>query len=77
MILPGIADLATLRAVSALAGEVEVAVPSQTTTNTLLPKGSTTWAMQRRPRLQPERIANIPAGTAILIAGTQLSRVHL
>ncbi|MHB1534751.1 MAG: type IV secretory system conjugative DNA transfer family protein [Acidimicrobiales bacterium] len=77
VVLPGIADLATLRAISALAGDVDVPTPSQTATNTLLPKGSTTWSVQRRPRLPPDQVAASPPGTAILITGTHLTRVHL
>ena len=77
LILPGIADTATLKAISTLAGETDVPVVSTNTTNTVLRRSSTTWSTRRQPRLPADQIANTPAGTAILINGTRLSRVAL
>lgn len=79
LVLPGIADVATLKAVSALAGEVDIAVRSDT--NSYGPRwnrsAGITWTTRRQPRLPIDHIANLTPGTAILISGTKLSRVAL
>jgi type IV secretory pathway TraG/TraD family ATPase VirD4 len=81
LMLPGIADFGTLRAISALAGDIDVPVRSVTRANALLsrqfPQRSTTWTTRRQPRLPPDAIATSPRGTATLIVGTYLSRVVL
>lgn len=74
VILPGIADTATLRSISALAGEIDVPVQSVNRTNAIVPKGSTTWTTHRRPRLPVDKLASGTPGTAILISGTHLIR---
>ena len=70
-------DTATLKAVATLAGEVDVPVPSRTSTDTLLRRSSTTWALQRRPLLPPDRVTALPPGTALLISGSTVRRVGL
>jgi type IV secretion system protein VirD4 len=75
LVLPGIADTATLKAISTLAGDIDQPVRSDAATNTVISKTSTTWTTQRRPRLPPDQIASGPPGTAILLSGSHLSRV--
>lgn len=77
IVLPGIADVDTLKAISALAGDTDVTVASETATNTLIPKRSVTWSLRRQPALPPERVAAGPPGTAILISGARLARVAI
>lgn len=79
LILGGIADPATLKAVNTLAGDIDVPVPTTSTTRQGLirQQHSTSWTTRRQPVLPPERIANLAPGTALLVRGTQLTRVHL
>lgn len=77
LVLPGVADTATLKSISALAGDIDVPSKSVSRTDDLFPKGSTTWASQRRPRLPVDQVAAGAAGTAILINGTTLCRVRI
>ena len=77
IILPGIADLPTLKAISALAGDIDVPVRSTTRENNLLGLGrsSTTTATRRQPLLPVDAIAGLATGTALLITGSRISRV--
>ena len=79
VVLPGIADLATLRSVSALAGEVDVMVESVTVNwDVVLPKDhSRTYSTRRQPRLPVDAVARFSPGNALLISGTNLSWVRL
>jgi hypothetical protein len=77
VVLPGVADLATLKAISALAGEVDVKVSSSTVSRGWPRQASTTWSLRRQPRLPVDAIARGASGTALLISGTRLSQVWL
>lgn len=78
VVLPGVADMGTLKAISALAGEVDVRVSSQTVEGVLWRRHvSTTWSLRRQPRLPVDAIAQGKPGTALLISGTRLARVWL
>jgi len=78
LVLPGVADLATLKAISALAGEMDVTVRSTTVDRGLLPKhASTNWSLRRQPRMPVDAVARGRAGTALLISGTHLVQVWL
>lgn len=75
VVLPGIGDTVTLRAIRILAGDTDIAVQSVNATDTLIPKSSTTWSTQRRPRLPEDRIAHGQSGTAILISGAHIQQI--
>lgn len=75
LVLPGIADTVTLKAISTLAGEIDVPVMSTNTTNTLIRHSTVTRSTRRQARLPADQIASGPPGTAILISGTNLARV--
>ncbi len=75
IVLPGIADTTTLKAISGLAGDIDHPVKSTSIDSHY--KTSTTWTTQRRPRLPIDAIAAGQPGTALLIQGTTLSRVFL
>ena len=78
VVLPGIADLATLQAVSALAGEVDVPVRSVTKAHWVSKQWpTTTWSVRRQARLPVGAVANFPAGNGLLVSGTGLSWVAL
>jgi type IV secretory pathway TraG/TraD family ATPase VirD4 len=78
LILAGLADLTTLKAISALAGEVDVNVRSNTVSRGFRQRqSSTTWSLRRQPRLPVDAIARGRPGTALLISGTFLTRVWL
>jgi type IV secretion system protein VirD4 len=72
LLLPGVADPATLKAISTLAGHVEEPVRSRTTGWT---QSSTSWTTRRQPRLPEDRIANLPIGTGLLVNGSSVGRV--
>ncbi|HEY1567829.1 MAG TPA: type IV secretory system conjugative DNA transfer family protein [Solirubrobacteraceae bacterium] len=66
MLLPGVADLETLRYFSGLAGEEE----TRETTRTLdAGGGSRTIGVRRRPLVAPEALRQMPAGRALLLYG--------
>jgi type IV secretion system protein VirD4 len=66
MLLPGVADLDTLRYFSGLAGEEEV----RDTTRTWSAEGSSrTSGLKRRPLVAPEALRQLPAGHALLLYG--------
>jgi type IV secretory pathway TraG/TraD family ATPase VirD4 len=79
LVLPGIADLTTLKAISALAGEMDVMTSSTTVNHGLFSKkhASTTWSSRRQPSLPVDAIARGRPGTAVLISGTRLRQVWL
>lgn len=77
LVLPGIADTTTLKAISTLAGEIDTPVRSRTRTDTLISTGSTTWTTHRRPRLPANEVASGRPGTAILISGTHPLRIRI
>lgn len=66
MLLPGVADLETLRYFSGLAGEEEARERSYTTG-----AGGTTrsFARRRRPLMAPEALRQLPGGQALLLYG--------
>jgi type IV secretion system protein VirD4 len=74
LLLPGVADPATLKSISTLAGHVDVPVRSRTTG---WHQSSTSWTTRRQPRLPEDRIANLPAGTALLVSGSAVGRVAI
>jgi type IV secretory pathway TraG/TraD family ATPase VirD4 len=75
VVLPGIADPATLKNISTLAGEIDVLVTSTSRENRILGRSTTTTSSRRQKRLPEDTIANQPPGTAILISGTSIQRV--
>jgi type IV secretion system protein VirD4 len=78
LVLPGIADLATLRQVSALAGEIDVPVTSHSHDNALWGgRTSTNTNPQRRPRLPIDTIAQGTPGQALWINRTRPATVGL
>jgi type IV secretion system protein VirD4 len=66
MLLPGVADLDTLRYFSGLAGEEEV---RDTTRTTGAGGGSRTTGVKRRPLVAPEALRQLPAEHALLLYG--------
>ena len=66
MLLPGVADLDTLRYFSGLAGEEEA---RETTRTVGSGGGSRTMGVRRRPLVAPEALRQLPAGRALLLYG--------
>jgi type IV secretion system protein VirD4 len=66
MLLPGVADLETLRYFSGLAGEEEA---RETTRTVQAGGGSRTIGVRRRPLVAPEALRQLPAGHALLLYG--------
>ncbi|MGO9959729.1 MAG: type IV secretory system conjugative DNA transfer family protein [Solirubrobacteraceae bacterium] len=66
MLLPGVADLDTLRYFSGLAGEEEM---SEITRTTGAGGASRTSGVRRRPLIAPEALRELPAGHALLLYG--------
>jgi type IV secretion system protein VirD4 len=66
MLLPGVADLDTLRYFSGLAGEEEA---RETTRTVGSGGGSRTIGVRRRPLIAPEALRQLPAGAALLLYG--------
>ena len=66
MLLPGVADLDTLRYFSGLAGEEET---RETTRTVDAGGGSRTIGVRRRPLVAPEALRQLPAGRALLLYG--------
>ena len=67
LVLPGIGDTRTLQALSAIAGEADVAVRS--TSRSRLGRRSTTTSSRRRPRLGVDEVARGRPGQALLLRG--------
>jgi type IV secretion system protein VirD4 len=66
MLLPGVADLETLRYFSGLAGEEET---RETTRTVAAGGGSRTIGVRRRPLVAPEALRQLPPGHALLLYG--------
>ncbi len=66
MLLPGVADLDTLRYFSGLAGEEET---RETTRTVDAGGGSRTIGVRRRPLVAPEALRQLPPGHALLLYG--------
>ncbi|HTU94691.1 MAG TPA: type IV secretory system conjugative DNA transfer family protein [Solirubrobacteraceae bacterium] len=66
MLLPGVADLDTLRYFSGLAGEEETRETTRTVGSS---GGSRTIGVRRRPLVAPEALRQMPAGHALLLYG--------
>jgi type IV secretion system protein VirD4 len=77
IILPGVADLITLRQISALAGEIDIPYRSTSRPNRLFAPTTVNTHMQTRPRLPVDTIAIGRPGQALLITRSQPSRVNL
>lgn len=83
LILGGVADTATLKAVSLLAGEIDVPVPTNSQGWATTPgsrrsrQKHTSWTTRRQPRLAPDQVSNLPPGRGILITGTALRQVSM
>lgn len=75
LLMPGVADVATLRAVTLLAGQVDT--PHSSLTRSGLWKASTTTSTRRLPRLPEDVVAAGRAGEALRLAGTRPSRLRL
>jgi type IV secretion system protein VirD4 len=71
VLLPGVGDMATLNAVSRLAGQADVAVRSVNTSAWWSPRPSAniTYSTRLQPRLPVDRAHSLPPGTALLITG--------
>lgn len=80
VVLPGVADLATLELVSRLGGEVDVPNRSVTRGRGLRRRraGTVTWSTQRRRRLPVDAVNQLPTGSGLVLAGAEPpSRVRL
>jgi len=78
LVLSGLADMSTLKAISALAGEVDVTIRSNTVGRGFRQRqSSSTWSVRRQPMLPVNVIARGRPGTGLLISGTFMSRVWL
>jgi type IV secretory pathway TraG/TraD family ATPase VirD4 len=66
MLLPGVADLDTLRYFSSLAGEEEA---TDTTRTTGADGGTRTRGIRRRPLIAPEELRQLRSGRALLLYG--------
>ena len=66
MLLPGVADLDTLRYFSSLAGEEEI---RDTTRTTGAGGANRTTGRRRRPLIAPEQLRQLPQGQALLLYG--------
>jgi type IV secretory pathway TraG/TraD family ATPase VirD4 len=77
LLLPGVADQATLKAVSTLAGHIDVRIRSESRQPWPRWLTGTTDTTRREPLLPEDQVASAPPGTAILMSGTQLRRVTL
>jgi type IV secretion system protein VirD4 len=66
MLLPGVADLDTLRYFSSLAGEEEIRDTSRTTG---AGGSNRTTGRRRRPLIAPEQLRQLPPGQALLLYG--------
>ncbi len=69
MLLPGVADLDTLRYFSGLAGEEEARDTTRTVGSGAGGGGTRTIGVRRRPLVAPEALRQLPAGRALLLYG--------
>jgi type IV secretion system protein VirD4 len=72
LVLPGVADLATLQLVSKLGGEIDI--PHRSTSQgpwwaASHGARSVTWTTQRQPRLPVDAIRELPPNTAVVLSG--------
>ena len=65
LLLPGVADVRTLEAVSALIGQHDVPVPSTSRTGWL--KGRRSWSTRRQPRLAVDELRRGRPGCALVL----------
>jgi type IV secretory pathway TraG/TraD family ATPase VirD4 len=77
LVLPGIADLATLRQISALAGHIDVPVTGHHRDTNPFGRASTNTTPQQRPRLPVDTIANGHPGYALWLDRTRPAAVGL
>jgi len=78
LVLPGLADLITLKDISALAGEVDVNIRSSTVSRGFRQRqSSTSWSVRRQSILAVDAIARGRPGIGLLISGALLTRVWL
>jgi type IV secretion system protein VirD4 len=86
VLLPGIGDMRTLEAVSALCGDHDVAVRSTTRAplmSSILGKGhsrstTTTWATRRQRRVPVDEVAKgLPGGALVVTGGREVATVRL
>jgi type IV secretory pathway TraG/TraD family ATPase VirD4 len=71
--LPGVGDLATLEAISRLAGQTEVVVRSVSSSGwwSRNPSSHTTYSSRRQARLPVDRVHSLPAGAALLVTSAR------
>jgi type IV secretory pathway TraG/TraD family ATPase VirD4 len=77
LVLPGIADLVTLRQISALAGSIDTPITSHQKDGNPFGRTSTNTTPQQRPRLPLDRIANGQPGYALWLNRTTIRTVGL
>jgi type IV secretion system protein VirD4 len=77
IVLPGIADIVTLRQISDLAGQIEMNVPSTSRDDRLIAPTTTSWHRQFRPRLPVDQVAAGRPGEALLLTRTHSTRVRI
>lgn len=77
IVLPGIADPATLKNISTLAGDIDIPIQSTSRENRLFARTTITTGTRRQKHLPESAIASQPPGTAILISGTTIQRVGI
>jgi len=76
IVLPGVADIATLRQISALAGDADIPYTSVSRPRKLFAPATVTTSLQRRPRLPVDLIAaGHPQHTLLLTRGRPCSIV--
>jgi type IV secretion system protein VirD4 len=71
VVLPGVADLATLELVSRLGGEIDVPVRSVTRAPWWSGRASASesWSQHRQRRLPVDAVNQLPAGSALVLSG--------
>lgn len=79
VVLPGIGDIQTLRAVATMAGMADERVTSETrASRPLLGRRSITVSPRRRPRLEPDEVSHGRPGTAVVMSrGEPPRRIEL
>jgi type IV secretion system protein VirD4 len=77
LILPGVADIATLRQISALAGDMDVPYKSFSRPTKIFASGTITTQFQRRPRLPVDAIATGHPHLTLLLTRGRLTSVQL
>jgi type IV secretion system protein VirD4 len=77
IVLPGVADITTLRQISALAGDIDIAYRSVSKPRKLLAPATVTTHMQQRPRLPLDTIAAGAPGQALHLVRSSPCRINL